>query len=59
MTVMKEARIVIDIPGATGTAKGAQSQAYCEQTITGLRWTLTGELAKALSAFLETKPDGR
>jgi hypothetical protein len=56
---MKEARIVIDIPGATGTAKGAQSQAYCEQTITGLRWTLTGELAKALSAFLETKPDGR
>lgn len=45
---MEAGRYEVKIDGIKGDAKGMRSQACVETTITGVKWTFTGELAVAL-----------
>ena len=47
------ARFEVTIEGVKGDAKSMRSQAHVETTITGVKWTLTGELAVALLRALK------
>lgn len=48
-------RYVLVIDGIKGDAKSLQSEARCEQTITGVRWVLSGSLAKTLDRFVQDR----
>lgn len=44
----EDRRYELILDGLKGDAKSMRYQARCEQTITGVRWVLTGALAKAV-----------
>ena len=51
-----EKRYVLILDGLNGNAKSMQWQARCEQTITGVRWVITGDLAKAIDLICKQRP---
>lgn len=47
--------LVLNDP-ALSNAKGMQWQARCEQTVTGVKWILAGDLAAAVHRMMHTAP---